>query len=73
MGSAKFTKLVSSQDRMKSFASNAIHYLHKHGFDGLDIDWEFPAARGSPAGDKHRFTELMHVCIRVGLSRSLVV
>ncbi|XP_041364283.1 acidic mammalian chitinase-like [Gigantopelta aegis] len=61
MGSQKFTKLVSSGDNMKAFATNAMKYLHDKGFDGLDIDWEFPTRRGSPDGDKQRFTELLRV------------
>ena len=55
--------LVSSTTNMHAFATNAIEYLHRYNFDGLDVDWEFPADRGSPAGDKHRFTQLLQVRI----------
>ena len=46
-----------------AFAYNAVEYLHRYNFDGLDVDWEFPADGGSPAGDKQRFTDLLKVTI----------
>ena len=55
--------LVSNTANMHAFAYNAVEYLHRYNFDGLDVDWEFPADRGSPAGDKQRFTDLLKVTI----------
>ncbi|XP_076438091.1 chitotriosidase-1-like [Babylonia areolata] len=61
MGSEEFTKTVSSEENIHAMALNAVEYLHRYGFDGLDIDWEYPGDRGSPAGDRHRFTSLLQV------------
>ncbi|KAK3089326.1 hypothetical protein FSP39_002736 [Pinctada imbricata] len=61
MGSAPFSRMVSTDATRRDFATNAVKFLRDHGFDGLDIDWEYPANRGSPAGDKAKFVELMKV------------
>ena len=61
MGSKPFIALVSSTDNMHQFANKTVQFLRNYGFDGLDIDWEYPAARGSPPADKGRFTDLLQV------------
>ena len=64
VGSEPFTAMVGSEENRKSFIRNAIKYLRKHNFDGLDMDWEFPGTRGSSAEDKVLYTGLIRVSIR---------
>ncbi|XP_068221486.1 chitinase-3-like protein 2 [Palaemon carinicauda] len=44
-----FESLVRDQESIAVFAFNAQQFLVSHGFDGLDLDWEFP---GWPAWKK---------------------
>ena len=61
MGSGPFTRMVASPSVRQKFATQAVKFLRDHGFDGLDLDWEYPGSRGSPAGDKQKFVELLKV------------
>ncbi|CAG2250393.1 E3.2.1.14 [Mytilus edulis] len=58
-GTKPFTRIVANQSNMDAFATNSIKFLRQNGFDGLDLDWEYPANRGSPPEDKERFTSLV--------------
>ena len=60
-GSAPFTKVVANQPNIDAFATNSLTFLRANGFDGLDLDWEYPANRGSPPEDKKRFSQLVKV------------
>ncbi|GFS03528.1 chitinase-3-like protein 1 [Elysia marginata] len=59
IGSQPFIPVVRSETSREVWIHNVVKYLRKHGFDGFDMDWEFPATRGSPPLDKFRFTQLM--------------
>lgn len=55
--------------RRVRFAESATEFCLKYGFDGLDMDWEYPAQRdGEPLIDKEN-----HLLLLKELSAKLVL
>lgn len=44
--SDSFSKVAASGEKRGQFARSAVEMMTRYGFDGLDVDWEYPVAGG---------------------------
>ncbi|TRY70996.1 hypothetical protein TCAL_02426 [Tigriopus californicus] len=58
-GSKKYSDLAADPEKRKVFVQSVVEFLQQHNFDGLDLDWEYPAKRGGIAEDKNNFIDLI--------------
>lgn len=49
-GTNKYSKLVSNPANIAAFVDSAVKFLQTYGFDGLDLDWEYPSNPSDKAG-----------------------
>lgn len=56
-----FSNMVSDAANRRAFIGALQNFMQTYGFDGVDIDWEYPAAsdRGGVAADTGNFAELV--------------
>uniref|UniRef100_A0A182NNJ9 chitinase n=1 Tax=Anopheles dirus TaxID=7168 RepID=A0A182NNJ9_9DIPT len=55
-----FSQIAASASLREAFARNAREFCQVHGFDGVDIGWEFPAMHeGNTANDKANFVLML--------------
>jgi chitinase len=71
-GSKHFSDAAATEDSRKRFADSAVVFLRDHGFDGVDLDWEYPVAGGRDDNvrrpeDRENFTLLLRA-LREALS-----
>lgn len=60
MHHALLIPLVEDPEKRATFIASAINFLRKHHFDGLDLDWEYPAARdGGRPQDKKNYARFV--------------
>ncbi|GEQ72726.1 hypothetical protein JCM33374_g6414 [Metschnikowia sp. JCM 33374] len=71
-------KAVSDEHRDK-FAKNVVDFMHTHGLDGVDFDWEYPEAPDIPdippgvKGDSERYVKLLKAIKDLDGSKSVSV
>ncbi|XP_046551772.1 uncharacterized protein LOC124261496 [Haliotis rubra] len=58
-GSKGFHEMCKTPEGRKEFADSVVKFIRENNFDGVDVDWEYPANRGSPPEDTHYYTEML--------------
>ncbi|MDF2698537.1 MAG: chitinase [Haloplasmataceae bacterium] len=65
-GADHFSEAAATNESRKNFSKTAIEIMVKYGFDGLDIDWEYPCVPGggisASPDDKKNFTLMLKQC-----------
>ncbi|GAB1217038.1 hypothetical protein ATERTT37_006259 [Aspergillus terreus] len=56
-----FSQIAADEDKRTKFADNLLGFMVRYGFDGVDLDWEYPGAsdRGGNKDDTKNFVALM--------------
>lgn len=62
--SGKFSDVALTEESRAVFADSCVDFILKYGFDGIDIDWEYPVGGGLSTNikrleDKQNFTLLL--------------
>jgi chitinase len=63
-GSKHFSDVAATEESRKRFADSAVVFLRDYGFDGIDLDWEYPVVGGRGDNihrpeDRENFTLLL--------------
>ncbi|KAJ8681991.1 hypothetical protein QAD02_017783 [Eretmocerus hayati] len=58
-GSNNFSSVAGNPLKRRAFADNLLGFVRSYGFDGLDLDWEYPNQRGGIGADRDNFVLLL--------------
>ncbi|CAF2370308.1 unnamed protein product [Rotaria sp. Silwood2] len=72
MKSHAFSIMVHDDGKRRNFIFDTINFLHKHNFDGLEVDWEYPGIRGGQPDDKHYLTLFFQEFKEAAMAQSIV-
>ena len=60
--SQNFPTAAATEESRSEFVSSCVTFMKQYGFDGIDVDWEYPVSgglfQGTPA-DKENYTKLL--------------
>jgi chitinase len=58
--SEKYSHMAKSPQLRAHLIGSVVQFIDKNGFDGIDVDWEYPGARGGDINeDEIHFIELI--------------
>lgn len=46
--SGRFSDVALTEESRATFAQSAVNFITRYGFDGVDLDWEYPTGGGDP-------------------------
>jgi chitinase len=52
-GSNRFSDMANDARTRATFIDSTVSFLRRHGFDGIDIDWEYPGSIGVACASGH--------------------
>jgi chitinase len=56
---SRFGRAAATPASRAAFAASAVRFLREHGFDGLDLDWEYPVTRQGAPADRDNYVLLV--------------
>lgn len=58
-GSTVFSEICADEGERAQFVQACVEFVQQHQLDGIDIDWEYPAANGGAAEDVQNYVAFL--------------